>query len=162
MQPQNSHARSTVKRCHKYISHRKFKQYIPELCHKHTEVWLFSEAGSVFCIRVKIHNLKQQHAGWSHYNSILSQAILVKRVFVELSGRYVLLGHYLRRQFALPAVRLLVLRAGFARLLISSEGLLKSLRPCFCKHANFDNHKRFVKFYIRDFYKDCRGISLLI
>jgi len=49
---------SRAQRCHKYISHRISKQYIPELCHKHTAVWLFYEPGSVFCITVKIHNLK--------------------------------------------------------------------------------------------------------
>jgi hypothetical protein len=92
---------------------------------------------------------------------VLKQAFLVKRVFVELSGRYELVGHYLRRHFALPADRLLVLRAGFERLLISSEGLSKSLCPCVCKYVNFDNHKRFVKFYIRGLYKEYLGISLL-
>ena len=50
---------------------------------------------------------------------VSTQAFLLKRVFVELSGQYELLGHYLRRHFALPLVRVLVLRAGFERLLIS-------------------------------------------
>jgi len=76
---------------------------------------------------------------------VLTQAILVKRVFVELSGRYELLGHYLHRHFALLAVRLLVLRAWFEGLLVSSEGLTKLLYPCVCKHLNFDNHKRIVR-----------------
>lgn len=74
---------------------------------------------------------------------------------MELSGQYELLGHYLRRHFALPAVRVLVLRAGFERLLISSECLSKSLCPCVCKHVNFNNRKRFIKSYIGDLDEEC-------
>ena len=58
---------------------------------------------------------------------VLTQEFLVKRVFVELPGRYELLGHYLRRHFVLPAVPLLVLRARLERLFVSSEALFKLL-----------------------------------
>jgi hypothetical protein len=91
-------------------------------------------------IRVIIHNLKHYDAGWSHYNSRLTKASLVKRLFLELSGRY------LRRHFALPEVRLLLLRARFGRVLISSDGLSKSLCTCVCKNINFDSLSGFVKF----------------